>query len=191
MDDRRATCAGDQDQTVFGTPAVLADAVELAQRAVLDRIRLGRGRRRDCRLESRTNPPVVRREIVIAKRARLSDAEENMHVLRSRLLNCSNAVAVEAELQHVGRLLRTGQLRVERLVAPRPELRHACHPKQEVGPSPPLAVNECRLSDDVRACPHRLHRTTRCGVEIPALVHRNLDNVSPFVVHPREEIELV
>ena len=54
-----------------------------------------------------------------------------------------------------------------------------------------MAIYERRLSDDVRASAHRIDRTGRGKVEVPALVHRNLDNVAALFVHPRKGIELV
>src|SRR5438552_10407682 len=139
--DLRPTRSRDKDKAVFGAPPILTDAVKLAQCAVFDRIRFARARRSNCRFEARAHAPVVGSEIVVAQRALLADAKEYVDVLGPRPLNRRDAVAVEAELQNVGRLLGAGELRIERLVAPRAEFRFLICSNPEVGTPSPLTVD--------------------------------------------------
>jgi hypothetical protein len=113
-----------------------------------------------------------------------------VNVLRTRPLDRGNAVAVEAELQHVRGLFRPRELRIERLVAPRSELRIAFHLEQEIGAPAPGAVGERRLENDVRALAHRFDRPRGSGVEIPVL-HRDLDDLPALRVHAHQHVGLV
>ena len=57
---------GDLHEVVFGLPARRAHAAEVAERAVLDGVGLGRRRPDDRPLEPGAHPAVVRREVVVA-----------------------------------------------------------------------------------------------------------------------------
>ena len=68
---------------------------------------------------------------------------------------------------------------------------HAGDPHQEVGAAAPRTVHEGRLRDHFRAGAHRVQRTGRRGVEVPALVHRDLDHLATFGTQALEELRLV
>jgi hypothetical protein len=72
---------GHQREVILGLRAGGAHPTERAQRAVLNRVRLGFRRRGDRRLEPRSYAAVVRREVIVAERAPLADAEQHVHVL--------------------------------------------------------------------------------------------------------------
>ena len=109
-------------EMIVGDPARLAYAGEVAQSAMLDGPGLGRSGRRDCVLEPASHATVVGREVVVAQPTRCARAQMHMHVLGTHSLNGGNTIAVEAELKDVGGFLRARELRVERLVAPWPEV---------------------------------------------------------------------
>jgi hypothetical protein len=71
---------------------------------MLDRIGLGWRRRANGLFEARPHATVIGGEVVVPQGALLADAEQHVHVLGTLPLNAGDAVAVEAELQHVGGL---------------------------------------------------------------------------------------
>src|SRR2546425_9980011 len=139
---------------VLADPPFLAHLAELAQRAVLDAVRLRGPSPPERSLEPTANAAVVGRVISVAERAPLADAEQHVHRLRRHPLDRGDRLAVEAELQHVRRLLSPRELGIDRLVAPRAELRLALHALQEVRAPAPVALDERRLVEGLGAVPH-------------------------------------
>ena len=95
-----------------------------------------------------------------------------------RALDGRDRFAVEAELQDVGGLLGPRQLRVERLVAPAPERRRLLDALEEVRAASPVAADERRLLDDLRAGAHRLDRGARRALEVPAVGADDVDDLA-------------
>jgi hypothetical protein len=114
-----------------------------------------------------------------------------VHVLRRHALDGGDAVAVEAELKDVGRLLGPGQLGIERLVAPRAEARGSRNLQQEVGPAAPPARHERGLRDHVGARPHGVRGPARRGVEVPRPAELHLDDREPLLSQALEMRALV
>src|SRR5881296_2463820 len=105
----------------------------------------------------------------MAQRAPLADAEQYVHRARRHLLDRGDRLRVEAELQHVGGLLRSRELGVERLVAPGPERGRLLDALEEIGAAPPVAQYERCLVDDLRPRAHGVDGRARRAVEIPAI----------------------
>src|SRR5204863_2043484 len=97
---------------VLRLPPLVAHLTELAEVAVVDGIGLGRLRVARHRFEALLDAPVVRREIIVPQRASLAAAEQYVHALGRRALDRGDAFGIEAELQHVRRLLRARELGV-------------------------------------------------------------------------------
>src|SRR5436190_15300136 len=108
---------------IFGDPTGSTNGTKAAQAAMLDRIGISSNRRIDGVFEPRSHAAVIGGEIVVAQRTLLADAKKHVHVLGRSTLNAGDAVAVETELEHIGRLLGASELRVERFVTPRAEIR--------------------------------------------------------------------
>ena len=168
---------GHQDQMVLAPPPLVAHLAKLAQRAVLDRVRLGRHRAAERGEEGLAHTAVVGGEIREAQRPALADAEQHVHRDRRRLLDGRDRLAVEAELQDVRRLLGARQLGVQRLVAPRPQRGRLLDPLEEVRAPPPVAQHERRLVDDLRARAHGLERGPRRALEVPAIRADHVDDL--------------
>src|SRR5262244_732238 len=103
-------------------PSLFAHGAELAQRAVLAAIGLGRRAATECRKEPGTDTAVVGGEVFVAQGAPLADAEEDVHRVGRDTLDGGDSLRVEAELLDVGRLFGAGELGVEGFVAPRSQL---------------------------------------------------------------------
>ena len=145
---------GHQQQVIFLLPSLIAHLAELAQRAVLHTVGLGRRRAAERREEPGADATVVGGEVGVAQRAPLADAEQDVHRARLCPLDGGDRLRVEAELQHVGGLLRSRELGVERLVAPGPKRGRLLHALEEIGAAPPVALHEGRLVDHLDACAH-------------------------------------
>src|SRR2546425_12830095 len=169
---------------VLADPPFLAHLAELAQRAVLDAVRFRGTSPPERSLEPTANAAVVGRVIGVAERAPLAYAEQHVHRLRRRPLNRGDPLAVEAELQHVRRLLGARELGVDRLVAPCAERRPALHALEEVGTPAPVTLDERRLVDDLGARPHGLDRGARGRLEVPGVRRRRIDDLAPLRAQP-------
>ena len=148
--DLRPRDAGDERQVVVALPLLLAEREEVAEPAVLDRVRVGRRAALDRVEEARAEPPVEGEVVVRVEGLGLAGAGDDVHRARHRALDASDLLGVEAELEDVSRPSVPRELRVERLVAA-VRLAH-----DEVGEPAPVAVDEGRLVDDRRAVAHRL-----------------------------------
>ena len=92
--------------------------------------------------------------------------EQHVDLRRLEPLDARDLLAVEAELQDVGGLRVPGELRVERLVAPRAERRRRLDAHQEVGVTAPAVAREDALVDDVDAGAHRGDRLARGALPV-------------------------
>ena len=116
--DLAAADTGHQQQVIILLPSFVADLAELAQRAVLDAVGLGRRGVGERREKAGADATVVGGEVGVAQGAPLADSEQDVHLVRCGVLDGGDRLRVEAELQHVGRLLRSRELGVEGFVAP-------------------------------------------------------------------------
>ena len=124
-------------------PPGVAEGLEVADGAVVDRVRLGRRRVGDELLEPRADAPVVGGELARVEGRLLARAEEDVDLPVGRPLDPRELLVVEEELEDVGGLGGARELGVERLVdAVRPA-------EQEVGDAAPVLVGEDALVDDV------------------------------------------
>ena len=120
MVDLPAPDPGHQQQVVFLLPSLVAHLAELAQRAVLDPVGLGRRAVAERREKPGADATVVGGEVGVAQGAPLADAEQDVHRLGRGVLDGGDRLRVEAELQDVGGLLGARELGVEGFVAPLP-----------------------------------------------------------------------
>ena len=156
--DLRPVEPGHAREVVDRVPVRVAERLEVADRAVVDRQRLGRRRVGDEALEPRADAPVVGAELVRAERRLLARAEQHVNRVRLAPLEPRELLVVEEQLEDVRRLRRARELRVERLVAPGAEIGRLLDAEQEVGEPAPAAIREDALEDDVDAVSHRLDR---------------------------------
>ena len=152
--------AGDAAQVVDVVPPLVAERLEVADAAVVDRIRLGLRRVGDEALEPRAHVPVVGSEVAGVEAGLLPRAEQDVDLLRLAPLDPRELLVVEEELEDVGGLRAAGELRVERLVG---AVRLA---EEEVGDAAPPVAHEDALVDDVDPAPHRLDRALLCRLEV-------------------------
>src|SRR5207249_9487853 len=117
---------------------------------------------------------------VVAERPRLADPEQHVQPRRRHALDGRNAIAIEGELEHVRRLLRARQLRVERLVTPGAEPSGPLDLEEKVRAPAPPAIHERGLRDDLGAGTHGLGRLSRRRLEVPRLAERDLDDLAPL-----------
>ena len=169
--------AGHQHQVVLAPPPLVAHLAELAQRAVVDRVRLGGRGAAERGEEAAAHASVVGGEVGVAQPPALADAEQHVHRDRCRLLDGGDRLAVEAELQHVRRLLGARQLGVQRLVAPRSQRGRLLDPLEEVRAPAPVAQHERRLVDDLRPRAHGLERGACRALEVPAIRADHVDDL--------------
>jgi hypothetical protein len=164
--------AGDERQMVVALPLLLAARQELAQRAVLDRIRVGR---RAAVLhdgeEALAHAPVVGGEVLGPEALALPGAGNDVHRPRRATRDPRHLLAVEGELEHVSRPSVPSQLRIDDLVGP------VRLPLDEVGLPEPPPVGQDRLVDDVGTAKKRSLGRSRIG---------RLDNVAALGAQPRE-----
>ena len=177
-----AADAGDQAQVVVVAAALDALGRPAADVAVLDRLRIGRGRRiRGRRLvghgreESVAGAPVVRHVVVDPQPLDGPGAatERDVQPLRSDALDPLELVDVRADLEDRARLDVAGELRVGDLVVVRaPDRRpfRVVDAQQEVGVAAPGPVEERGLVDDVRPGGHRGDRLGRGRAQPVALI---------------------
>ena len=168
-----------QPQVVLALPALVAHRAELAQRAVVDAVGLGLLGAREGGEEPGADTPVVGGEVGRAQRAPLADTQQHVHRGRHVPLDGRDRLGVEAELQHVGRLLGAGQLGVQRLVAPFTQRGPLRDPLQEVGAAPPVTRHERRLVDDLGPGPHGLDRRPCRALEVPPVGADDVDHLPP------------
>src|SRR5207249_8966672 len=81
-------------------------------------------------------------------------AKDQLDVFRLDPLNGGDLLGVDAALQHSRRLRLPGELGVGDLVAEGAELAGPVDPQQEVGVTPPAAIEEGPLVDDVDTLAH-------------------------------------
>ena len=118
-----------------------------------------------------------------AERLALAAPVLDVDALDGRALDPRDLLGVEAELQHVRRLGRARELRVDRLVAP------VGLQLEEVARTRATAVGEVRLVDDVRrAGADRLlgQPSSLVGVEALVVVRRDPDDRAPLGLEPRQ-----
>ena len=163
--DLRPVDAGDAGEVVDLVPPRVADGLEVADIAVVDRVRLGRRRVGDELLEPRADAPVVGGELARVERRLLAVAEEDVDLPVGRPLDPRELLVVEEELEDVGGLGAARELGVERLVdAVRPA-------EEEVGDAAPVLVREDALVDDVGlAVPDRVGGRAGGAVVVAARV---------------------
>ena len=152
--------AGDAAQVVDVFPPLVAERLEVADAAVVDRIRLGLRRVGDEALEPRAHVPVVGGEVAGVEAGLLPRAEQDVDLLRLAPLDPRELLVVEEELEDVGGLRAAGELRVERLVG---AVRLA---EEEVCDAAPPVAHEDALVDDVDPAPHRLDRALLRRLEV-------------------------
>ncbi len=154
---------------------VLAEVAEVADPAVVDgpRLRLVLALAGDRGEKPLARAPEERDVVGRPQRLALARAELDVEVLGQRPLDPPELLGVEAELDHVERLRRARELRVDGLV------RAVGLPLEEVREPAPGAVREVRLVDDVglRAPDRLLGRAPRLvGVEVLVVVGRDARN---------------
>src|SRR5262245_18769603 len=123
---------------IFPLPSFVAHLAELAQRAVLNPVGIGRGTVSERREEPGADTAAVGREVRVAQGTPLADAEEDVHQLGCDALDGGDRLRVEAELQHVGWLLGARELGVEGFVAPLPKCRWLIFALQEICAAAPI-----------------------------------------------------
>src|SRR5438552_3390572 len=94
-------------------PVRTTERVEVADRAVRDRPRLGARRVRDEAFEAGADAPVIRAELLRSERLALAGPEDDVHKPRRASPDAGNLLGVEAELQDVVRLRVPRELRVD------------------------------------------------------------------------------
>ena len=151
---------GDQRQVIVGASAIRTALLPVAERTMVDRLRIGVRRLCRVRLEAPADGAVVRgvRHDPEACFSRpVAAAERQVHSLRRGALHLGQQVRIQQKLEQRLALCDAGQLRVEHLV--RPAAQRACfvHPEQEIGIAAPLpvVVLQAPLVDDVDPAPHR------------------------------------
>jgi hypothetical protein len=143
--DLRAPDPRDEREVVVGVPLLLAAREELAERAVVDRVRVGRPVVVDRVEEPSLEPPVVGEEVVRLEGLALTEPIDDVHPLGPFVLDPSELLGVEAELKQVSRLGPASELGVDDLVgAVRPKLEKVREPV-------PPVLDERRLVDE--RCP--------------------------------------
>ena len=158
--------AGDERQMVVGAAPVRADAAPVAERAVLDRLRVGPRWRIRMRFEAPPDGAVVRR-VLGHPEARvdppLAPAQRQVHFLRRSPLHVLQQVRVQKQLQQRRTLGRPRELRVDHLVRPAAQPARLRHPNQEIRVSAPAPVGILQppLVDHVRSAPHGVHGARR------------------------------
>ncbi len=163
-------------------PAKVADPAVVTGPRVRLLLRVERGE------EALADAVVVRLELRDTERLPLAPPVLDVDVLDGRALDPRELLGVEAELEHVARLRRAGELRVDRLVAPARLL------LEEVREAPPAAVREVRLVDHVRlARADRLLReaSRHHRVEVLVVERRHAQDRAPLGLEPREICVLV
>ena len=172
--DLRPGDAGDERQVVVLLPPLLAESEEVAEAAVLDRVRVGGRAVLDGGEEAAAEAPVEGEVVVGPEALELAGAGDDVHPLRPAALDASDLLGVEAELEDVRGPRVARELRVERLVAA-VRLAH-----DEVGEPAPGAVDEGGLVDDlaaIAAWPLRSGRRRRSQLDLPGL--GDVDDVAP------------
>ena len=142
--------AGDVDERVGGPPLGVADLLELAEPAVVARLRRGRLGRRvgDERGELAAEAAPVGEDVVDADGLAPAGAELDVDVLGRPAGLRGDRLGVEAQLQHVAGLGRVaGELGVDRFVGDRAV--GQIDPLEEVGDPADPVVHERHLEDDV------------------------------------------
>ncbi len=174
--------AGDEAQVIVGPPALHAFGRPAADIAMLDwlRVRRGRGVRRrrlvgHRRQESALGAAVVGHVVVDPQSldGPGAAAESDVEPFRPDALDPLQLVDVRADLEDGARLDVAGELRVGHLVVVRPPDRRPClvvDTQQEVGVAAPRPVEERRLVDDVGARGHRVDRLGGGGTELVAAI---------------------
>jgi hypothetical protein len=133
---------GDEREVVVPLPLPLTALEELAERAVVDRVRVGRPGVLDCVEEPLLEPTVVGEEVLRAEGLALAEPVNNVHLLRPSALDPRELLGVEGELKQVSRLGPAGELGVDDLV------RAVGLSLEKVRESAPLLVDERRLVDE-------------------------------------------
>ena len=183
--DLRPGDAGDERQVVVLVPPLLAEREEVAQPAVLDRVRVGLLAVLDSVEEAAAEAPVEGEVVVGQEALELAGAGDDVHVLGHAALDTSDLLGVEAELEDVRGPRVARELRVERLVGA-VRLAH-----DEVGEPTPGAVNEDGLVDDLATVAHRLLGLG--GGDVPANLpgHRDAENITAVLDQPLKISRLV
>jgi hypothetical protein len=179
----------DQREVVVLITALCAAIAPGAAPTIRDRNRIRILRLSEILAEGTIKRPIiggVRLKRVGAKR---SVAEHDMEGARRVPLETFDLLAVEAELHDCRRLRREGELRINDLVRPRPPLALRRRAPKHVGASEPLAVEECRLSNNLDPACHRLFGAAR-GVKRgfqPRTRQWKLDDLVPLRAEAIEE----
>src|SRR5205814_8436916 len=99
--DLRAPDPGDEREVLVPLPLLLAEHEELAERTVVDRIRVGRPPALDRVEKPPLEPVVVGEEVLRPEALALGEPVDDVHPLRPAPLNASELLGVEAELEDV------------------------------------------------------------------------------------------
>ena len=136
--------AGDEAEWSSAIALRVAALGPAAERAVVDRVRVGVARRGgDLGEEPLLDPAVVGVELREPEAVLLAGAEDDVDPLGLAALEASDLLAVEAELEEEVGLGAAGELRVGDLVAPVAEVgRAVVDAEEEVGVAGPAVVEE-------------------------------------------------
>ena len=156
--DLSAADPGDEREVQVALPLLLAEREELAERTVVDRVRVGRPPVLDRVEKPPLEPPVVGEEVVRPKGLALGEPVDDVHLVRPAPLNPSELLGVEAELEDVRSLGPASELGVDDLVRP------VGLKLEKVREPAPVPVDERRLVDDRRPVPNRLFGRSGRGV---------------------------
>ena len=157
---------GYQRQVIVGTSATCAALLPVAERTMVDRLRVGVRRLRRVRLEAPADGTIVR-GVLHDPEARflrpVVAAQRQVHPLRRGALHLREQVRIQQKLKQRLAFRDAGQLGVEHLVRPAAQRARFVHPKQEIGIAapPPVVVLQAPLVDDVDPAPHRCPRARR------------------------------
>ena len=141
--DLEARDARDEDEVVVLLPLRLAEVEEVAEAAVLDRVRVGVAAVLDRVEEAPLEAPVVGGVVAGSEGLALAEAVDDVHELGRAALDARELLGVEGELEDVRGPRAARELRVDDLVG---AVRVAL---DEVGDPTPAVVLEAGLVDDV------------------------------------------
>jgi hypothetical protein len=158
------------DEVVVVPPLLIAAGEELAERAVVDRVRVGVAAVRDRGEEPIAKPPVVGVEVIGPIGLPHAKPGHDVHRRRAPPGDPLDLLRVEAELNQVPGPRVPRELGVQRLVAP------VRLPLEKVREPAPAAVREDGLVDDVRLLRNGSSRCTRSAIEVAILAQANLDH---------------
>ena len=168
-------------EVILRAPPLLADRLEVADGAVVARVRLGRRPVRDRLEKPIADTPVVRGQVGKPERLALVRPEHDVRRLRLEPLDPRDHLRVEAELERMLGLRPPCELRIEYLVGEVAERGRSVDALEEVGEAAPSVEHEHRLVDVGRPVAHRLLGAPRRGLEVAVLPEPDRDDLVPGV----------